>query len=264
MRAAKFRNSPITRWVARAAAFALPLAALLFVARAPRALAGDCCGGGKPEDGKAGETVKSESGKQAAGLLVDAGNAKCPVMGGKPDGKTWSEWNGLRVGHCCPMCTAKFAADPERYLKQAGVDWKAAVAAIRKVGEAKGADRAAALAELKKHWTVVREPEAAPAPKGTLVDLANAKCPVRGGAVDGKTFSEWNGLRVGHCCPGCGEKFLANPEKLLADAKIEWKAAADAVKAVDAAKGADRAKALAELKSKWKVVREPAAEDAKK
>ena len=58
-------------------------------------------------------------------------------MGGKINGKTWSEWNGLRVGHCCPMCTAKFAANPEQYLKQAGVDWKAAVAAVKKVNEAK-------------------------------------------------------------------------------------------------------------------------------
>jgi len=264
MRATNFANSPIRRWAARAAAFALPLAALLFVAHAPRVFADDCCGGAKPADGKSGESAKAETAKEPAGLLVDLGNAKCPVMGGKANGKTWSEWNGLRVGHCCPMCTAKFAANPEQYLKQAGVDWKAAVAAIKKVNEAKGAGRATALAELKKHWTVVREPAAAPAPKGTLVDLANAKCPVRGGAVDGKTFSEWNGLRVGHCCPGCGEKFLANAEKLLAGAKIEWKAAADAVKSVDSATGADRAKALADLKAKWKVVREPATEDAKK
>ena len=260
MSATRLPRFPIRRWAAVFAALALPGAALL---AGGRAHADDCCGGGaKAADGKSGQSAKSETAKEPAGLLVDLGNAKCPVMGGKADGKTWSEWNGLRVGHCCPMCTAKFAANPEEYLKQAGVDWKAAVAAVRKVNEAKGADRATALAELKKHWTVVREAEAAP--KGTLVDLANAKCPVRGGAVDGKTFSEWNGLRVGHCCPGCGEKFLANPEKLLADAKIEWKPAADAAKAVDTATGADRAKALTELKKKWKVVREPAPEDAKK
>lgn len=259
MTTAKLPNHRIRRWAIRAAAFVLPLAALFFAARAPRALAGDCCGGGKPEDAKAGETAKSES----AGLLVDLGNSKCPVMGGKPNGKVFSEWNGLRVGHCCGMCTSKFAANPEQYLKQSGADWKAALAAVKKVNEAKGADRAKALGDLKKHWTVVREPAAEPEAAGLLVDLGNSKCPVMGGKVDGKSFSEWNGLRVGHCCPGCGAKFRADPEKLLADAKVEWKPIADAMKAVDAARGADRAKALEALKKKYRVLRDPPAEGAK-
>lgn len=216
-----------------------------------------------------GDSSGESAGKKAdaaapAGLLVDLGNTKCPVMGGKANGKTFSEWNGLRVSHCCGMCVAKFAANPEKFLDGTGVDWKAALAAVKKVAEAKGADRDKALAELKAKWTVVREPAAEAAPKGALIDLANAKCPVRGGAVDGKTFSEWNGLRIGHCCPGCGEKFLASPEKLLDGAKIEWKAAAEAAKALDAAKGTEREKALADLKKKWTVVREPAPEETKK
>ena len=41
-----------------------------------------------------------------------------------------------------------------------------------------------------------------------------------GGEVDGETFSAWNGLRIGHCCPACIEKFLAAPEKYLAEAGI--------------------------------------------
>jgi hypothetical protein len=81
-------------------------------------------------------------------------------MGGKPNGSTWSEWNGLRVGHCCGMCPSKFMADPEKALKSAGIEWKDAAAAVKKVNDAKGADRAKALAELKKKWTVVREPAA--------------------------------------------------------------------------------------------------------
>lgn len=234
-----------------------------------RALAGDgeCCGGGAEKKGDGESAVdKSDASKAAAVLLVDLGNKKCPIMGGRPNGRTWSEWNGLRIGHCCGMCTSKFAADPEKALKQAGIDWKDAAAAVKKVNEATAGDREKALAELKKKWTVVREPAAAepPAPKGTLIDLANAKCPVMGGEVDGKTYTEWNGLRIGHCCPGCSKKLLADPEKLLTAAKLDWKAAADAAKSVDAAKGADRAKALSELKKKWKVVREPAPEEVKK
>jgi hypothetical protein len=254
-------------WATELAAAALGIAAAFTTLAAKPALGGDgdgeCCGGEEKKGDGAASGDKTDAAKDAAGgLLVDLGNKKCPIMGGKVNGKTWSEWNGLRIGHCCGMCPSKFAADPEKALTKAGIDWKDAAAAVKKASEAKGPDRDKAIAELKKKWTVVREPAAeAPAATGTLIDLGNAKCPVRGGAVDGKTYSEWNGLRIGHCCPGCGEKFLAHPEKSLADAKIEWKAAADAAKAVDAAKGADRVKALAELKKKWTVVREPAAEE---
>ena len=34
--------------------------------------------------------------------------------------------------------------------------------------------------------------------KGLLLDLENTHCPVLGNPVDGKTYSEWNGLLVGH------------------------------------------------------------------
>ncbi len=254
-------------WAAGIAAAALGIAGAYTTVGTKPAFAGGCCGGGDEKKGD-GETAgdQSDASKTAGGLLVDLGNTKCPIMGGKPNGKTWSEWNGLRVGHCCGMCTSKFAADPEKVLRQAGIEWKDAAAAVKKVNETKGADRDKALVELKKKWTVVREPAAveAPAAKGTLIDVANAKCPVMGGDVDGKTYTEWNGLRIGHCCPGCSKKLLADPEKLLTAAKIDWKAAADAAKAVDAAKGADRAKALTEVKKKWKVVREPVREEPSK
>ena len=245
-------------WATGIVAAALSIAGAFASLATRAALAGD---EEKRDGGSTGD--KTAASKKAAGLLVELGNAKCPIMGGKPDGKTWSEWNGLRIGHCCPMCIAKLAADPEGVLQTAGIEWKDAAAAVKKVNEAKGPDREKALVELKKKWTVVREPAAVetPAAKGILIDVANAKCPVMGGDVDGKTYTEWNGLRIGHCCPGCSKKLLADPEKLLTAAKIEWKTAADAAKAVDAAKGADRAKALSELKKKWKVVREPAPEE---
>jgi len=40
--------------------------------------------------------------------------------------------------------------------------------------------------------------ESPQAGKGLLLDLENEICPVLGNAVDGKTYSEWKGLLVGH------------------------------------------------------------------
>ncbi|MEQ9407521.1 MAG: hypothetical protein RIK87_07320 [Fuerstiella sp.] len=65
----------------------------------------------------------------AAGLLagctdattsaVDASetiNTHCPVMGGKVDGKTSVDWDGKKVGFCCPPCLDEWAemTDEER------------------------------------------------------------------------------------------------------------------------------------------------------
>ena len=223
---------------------------------------GGCCGGGQPADAALKSGVAKAAPKAAGSLLIDLGNTKCPVMGGTPNGKTFSEWHGLRIGHCCGGCTKTFAVDPETSLENAGIEWRDAADAVKKVNDAKGAAHVKALAALKSNWTVVREPAEAAKAKatGTLVDLANTNCPVRGAAVDGKSFSEWNGVRIGYCCPDCAAKLATDPEKYLNDAKIPWREAAGAAKAVDLAKGADRAKALAALKAKWKVVREPAAE----
>ncbi|MCK6480255.1 MAG: hypothetical protein HUU06_00615 [Planctomycetaceae bacterium] len=246
------------------------------------ALAGDgCCGGGAEGGGHAGHggggaaatpeegaTKAQDAGqaKEAKGLLVDLGNGKCPIMGGKPDGKTFTEWNGLRVGHCCGMCSAKFLADPSGALEKAGIDWKPAAAAVKAVADAKTPeDRVKALKSLAAKWKVLRgaDPVPSPARPGLLVDLGNEKCPIMGGKPDGRTFSEWKGLRVGHCCGMCSAKFLADPSRALEKAGIDWKPAAAAVKTVaDAKTPEDRAKALKALASRWKVVREPAPEPA--
>ena len=195
---------------------------------------------------------------EVKGLLVDLGNPKCPIMGGKVDGESWSEWNGLRIGHCCPGCSEELLKDPAAALDRARIAWKDAAEAVKKVNESHGEARAKALAELKTKWTVVREP----APEGLLVDLGNPKCPIMGGKVDGESWSEWNGLRIGHCCPGCVEELLKDPAAALDRAKIAWQDAAAAVKKVNESKGEERVKALAELKAKWTVVREPAPEPA--
>jgi hypothetical protein len=102
-----------------------------------------------------------------------------------------------------------------------------------------------------------QEATAIPAPEasGLLVDLGNENCPVMGGAVDGKTYEEWNHLRVGYCCPGCDRKFLVDPEGVLDDAGIEWREAAAAVKKYRDASSEHKAHALAAIEKRWKVVR---------
>lgn len=94
------------------------------------------------------------------GLLLDLGNTTCPIMGGDPDGETFSEWNGLRVSHCCPACMKKFLADPEHALDEAGLRWMDAADAVAKVLAATGADRERELAEAGKRWTILRRPSA--------------------------------------------------------------------------------------------------------
>ncbi len=166
------------------------------------------------------------------GLLIDLGNKKCPVMGGEVDGSTYSEWRGLRIGHCCGGCSLKLMASPEKYLDKTGIDWRKARAAVEKVNAASGAERAKLLTELERTYTVIRSP-APDADTGTakryVADLGNRKCPIMGGDVDGQTYTVWNGIRIGHCCQGCPSKFLKDPAKSLDQAGIEWKAAAKAV-----------------------------------
>jgi len=43
----------------------------------------------------------------------------CPVMGGEIDSTAYTDIQGQRVYHCCPMCSAKLKADPDKYFKKA-------------------------------------------------------------------------------------------------------------------------------------------------
>lgn len=43
----------------------------------------------------------------------------CPVMGGKIDSTVFTDIQGQRVYHCCPMCSAKLKADPDKYFQKA-------------------------------------------------------------------------------------------------------------------------------------------------
>lgn len=46
----------------------------------------------------------------------------CPVMGNAIDSAAYTDIQGQRVYHCCPMCSAKLVADPDKYFKKAAED----------------------------------------------------------------------------------------------------------------------------------------------
>ncbi len=53
-----------------------------------------------------------------AAVVVDAGNAMCPVGGDKVSGKDFVEVNGKNYGLCCAMCANKLQKNPEKYLTE--------------------------------------------------------------------------------------------------------------------------------------------------
>ena len=58
--------------------------------------------------------------KPAAGDPKELKNqTHCPVMGGKIDSTVYTDIQGQRVYHCCPMCSARLKADPDKYFKNA-------------------------------------------------------------------------------------------------------------------------------------------------
>ena len=47
-------------------------------------------------------------------------------------------------------------------------------------------------------------------------DIWNAYCPVKGGEVDPEAPTvKYKGKTIGFCCPGCDNKFMAEPEKYM-------------------------------------------------
>ena len=43
----------------------------------------------------------------------------CPVMGGKIDSTVYTDIQGQRVYHCCPMCSKSLKKDPDKYFQKA-------------------------------------------------------------------------------------------------------------------------------------------------
>ena len=46
----------------------------------------------------------------------------CPVMGGAIDSSSYTDIQGQRVYHCCPMCTDALTDDPDKYFKEAAAN----------------------------------------------------------------------------------------------------------------------------------------------
>lgn len=46
----------------------------------------------------------------------------CPVMGGEIDSTYFTDIQGQRVYHCCPACSEKLKADPDKYFKKAAAE----------------------------------------------------------------------------------------------------------------------------------------------
>jgi YHS domain-containing protein len=64
------------------------------------------------------------------------------------------------------------------------------------------------------------EPAAVPAPSSVgavaAAEIVQKTCPIMGAAIDEKVFIEHKGKKVYFCCPGCEDKFKADPEKHMA------------------------------------------------
>ncbi|MFH2056280.1 MAG: YHS domain-containing protein [bacterium] len=65
---------------------------------------------------------KTEPASDTAAPPVLKNQTVCPVMGGAIDSTVYTDIQGQRVYHCCPMCSAKLKADPDKYFKQAAAE----------------------------------------------------------------------------------------------------------------------------------------------
>lgn len=50
---------------------------------------------------------------------------------------------------------------------------------------------------------------------------AQTKCPIKGGDIDKDVYTDYKGMRIYYCCPGCDKTFLKSPEKYLSEMKAE-------------------------------------------
>ncbi len=67
--------------------------------------------------------AKEQTAKNTKPVPVELKNqTNCPVMGGKIDSTFYTDIQGQRVYHCCPMCSKKLKADPDKYFKKAAAE----------------------------------------------------------------------------------------------------------------------------------------------
>ena len=96
------------------------LLGLFTLALSMAAIAGD------KKDNKAAEkkpaTEQSAPEAEHAKPVALKNQTHCPVMGGEIDSSAYTDIQGQRVYHCCPMCSKKLKADPDKYFKKAAAD----------------------------------------------------------------------------------------------------------------------------------------------
>jgi len=107
-------------------------------------------------------------------------NKTCPVTGKPVASGITLDWNGARVQFCCAGCVPKFKKEPAKYLAKLGLK-------VSKTEDGK-----------------------------TVVDLANPKCPVRGGKAKTKVVGDFGPWRMHYCCPGCEAKSRKDLKKTFA------------------------------------------------
>ena len=52
-------------------------------------------------------------------------------------------------------------------------------------------------------------------PVTVKVGAVQKKCPIMGGDISKKVYTDYEGKRVYFCCPGCIQKFTAEPKKFM-------------------------------------------------
>ena len=130
-------------------------------------------------------------------------NTICPVMGNPVDPEIYVDYEGRRIGFCCPGCDRVFLEDPEKYLKKLDADL---------------AGRGAEEAE--------PDPGTAEEPLDEDRPPENEICPVMGNPVDPEIWVDHEGRRIGFCSPGCDRVFLEDPAKYMqkVDAELRRRA----------------------------------------
>ena len=134
-----------------------------------------------------------------AKAALKSANGRCPVMGRLVvAGGGTATYGKQTIAFCCPGCAPQFEKSPEKYLRLMRADPLAY--AYDRPGPTNAQLRAA------------RE----------SVKSANGLCPVMGRLVTATggaaTYKEQD---IAFCCPGCAEKFHADPEAYMAKMRAE-------------------------------------------
>ncbi|MBN1126052.1 MAG: YHS domain-containing protein [Sedimentisphaerales bacterium] len=139
----------------------------------------------------------SGSGTAAAATV----QTSCPVMAGNPINKNISiEYQGKKVYFCCADCVEKFKADPAKYVVNLP-QFKDAVKEVEMAAD-----------DAKKTMSGMADS------MGKMVAevIEQKTCPVMdGNLINKELFIEYQGKKVYFCCPGCEEKFKADPAKYV-------------------------------------------------